>query len=159
MEIEYDTSCSIELKKNVKFKELDGYKVWNIQEKHRGKFVLNVPEPLENIGNPEFIDIAAYYNVKSELRELKLREHFMNCPTCEAVMCCPGTIQDQCGCMGQPTEFRPTDKCTLDNCFLLRMQKEDELKSTMLQLLEEGLSANDSVDWHMKVNKLLNEQK
>ena len=85
-EIEYIQFGNLEVKKNVKFKELDGYKIWNIQEKHRGKFVLNMPEPLSNIGNPEFIEIAAYYSKKEEVDKLKYVPGMLRCAKCKCVV-------------------------------------------------------------------------
>jgi hypothetical protein len=46
-----------------------------------------------------------------ELERVKrdpVREHFCACPNCEPVMCCNGS---ECGCMGLPIDFKPTDKC------------------------------------------------
>lgn len=71
--------------------------------------------------------------LRQELNKLKpdlTRSYFGACPNCEPVMCCNG---QECGCMGMPVDFTPTDKC--DNFCLLRVYKEvNNLKRQLTSL-------------------------
>lgn len=62
-----------------------------------------------------------------------VREHFRACPNCEPVGCCNG---QECGCQGQPVDFRVTDKCG-DDCFgkiWLDKKRMDWIEANRVQL-------------------------
>lgn len=84
------------------------------------------------------------FDIKNDLLESKLAESekefkyrlFMGaCPDCEPVYCCGGR---ECGCYGEPVDFKKTDKCS-PNC---GFQQEQIAKLEAELLILTGANAN-----------------